>query len=277
MPNVSVLVLTLDEEDNLPGCLESVSWSDDVVVLDSLSRDRTREIAKQAGARVFERRFDNWSSHQNWALAEIDFRHPWVYYTDADERVPPELRDEMLAIASDPTETRVAFYARARNSFMGRWLDHAFASPPIMRFFKPPHVRFDRRVNPVAVVDGPHGHLRHPFLHYSFARGLTHWFHKHNAYSQMEAEEGLRLLRGDSGIQPSVFDRDPVRRRRALKNLSFRMPLRPLLKFLYLYVGKLGFLDGRPGLTYCVMQSIYEYMIVLKMREIRIRERGGSI
>lgn len=84
--NVSVLILTLNEEINLAECLKSLSWSDDIVVYDSLSNDRTKEIALELGARVVERPFDNWSTHQNWAMQNISFRHPWVLYFDADER-----------------------------------------------------------------------------------------------------------------------------------------------------------------------------------------------
>jgi len=90
----------------------------------------------------------------------------------------------------------------------------------------------------------------------------------------MEAIEGIKLLKGEAGAQPSLFSGDSALRRKALKNLSFRLPLRPLLKFAYLYLFKRGFLDGQAGLTYCVLQSIYEYLIVLKMCELQRRERG---
>src|SRR5437016_2752751 len=98
---ISILILTLDEEENLPACLESLKWSDDIVVLDSFSNDKTVDIAKAAGARVIQRQFDNWAEHQNWALENISFKHRWVYYSDADEIVTPELREEMLGIAAN--------------------------------------------------------------------------------------------------------------------------------------------------------------------------------
>src|SRR6476660_4600592 len=106
---ISVLILTLNEEENLPACLESVKWSDDIVVLDSFSTDKTVEIARSAGARIVQRQFDNWAAHQNWALENISFKNSWVYYSDADEIVTPELRDELFAIARNPEEKRVAF------------------------------------------------------------------------------------------------------------------------------------------------------------------------
>jgi len=271
---VSILILTLNEEQNLPGCLESVGWSDDIVVLDSFSTDRTLEIARSAGAKVIQRQFDNWAAHQNWAMECIRFRNPWVFYLDADERMTPELCAEIQAIARSADERRVAFYCGRKNFFMGRWLRHAMPPGAVMRFFKPPHIRFQRLVNPTPVVDGHYGYLKNYLLHYNFSKGITEWIDKHNRYSLFVAQEGLKLLAGRPAGLSQVLDRDRAKRRQALKNLSFRLPLRPLVKFCYLYLGQLGFLDGAPGLTYCLLQAFYEYMIVLKMRELQRRARG---
>ena len=271
---VSILILTLNEERNIAACLESVSGFDDVIVLDSLSSDRTREIAAARGARMVERAFDNWAAHQNWAMANIPFRHPWVFYLDADERMTPELRAEIAAIASDASRSEVAFYCGRRNFFMGKWIRRAMPPGMIMRFFRPDRIRFERLVNPVPVIDGPHGYLRHLFDHYNFSKGLTEWFDKHNKYSLFEAMEGMKL-RGSGGASlRDLLSADRFARRRALKELSFRLPLRPLIKFLWMYVLKGGFLDGRAGYTYCRLQAIYEYMIVAKMRELARNERG---
>jgi glycosyltransferase involved in cell wall biosynthesis len=270
---VSILILTLNEETNIGACLDAVAGFDDVVVLDSLSRDRTREIAAAKGARVVERAFDNWAAHQNWAMENIAFRHPWVFYLDADERMTPELQEEILAIAGDPSRKEVAYYCGRKNFFLGKWIRHAMPPGMIMRFFQPPRIRFERLVNPVPVVDGPHGYLRNLFEHYNFSKGLTEWFDKHNKYSLFEAMEGMKLREKPVGLG-ALFTADRFERRRALKELSFRMPLRPLVKFLWMYVFKRGFLDGRAGYTYCKLQAMYEYMIVVKMRELARKERG---
>lgn len=275
--SVSILLLTLNEENNLPACMASMGQFDDVVVLDSFSSDGTVKLAEEGGARVIQRRFDNWAAHQNWALEHITFKYPWVFYIDADERMTPELADEVRAIAEDPKRSEVAFYCGRRNMFMGRWIKHAMPPGSIMRFFKPPSVRFERLVNPTPVINGPHGYLQGQLLHYNFSKGLTEWIDKHNKYSLMEAMQGLKERAAGSSDADSVFSGDPAVRRKALKALSFRMPLRPLLKFVYLYVVNRGFLDGRAGLTYCVLQSIYEYMIVIKMQEIQRREKGCPI
>lgn len=275
--NVSILILTLNEESNLPECLRSVAWSDDVVVLDSFSSDRTVEIAREHGARVTQRRFDNWAAHQNWALEQIPFKHAWVFYLDADERMTDELKEELMAIANETTRREVAFYCGRRNMFMDRWIRRAMPPGMIMRFFRPPHVWFERLVNPVPVIDGPHGYLKGMLVHYNFSKGVTEWIEKHNRYSAFEAMEGMKLLRHAAGPQPTVFSSDPALRRRALKNLSFRLPCRPLLKFLYMYGWKGGWLDGRAGFAYCVLQAFYEYMIVLKMRELTRQEANSAV
>ncbi|HLO75448.1 MAG TPA: glycosyltransferase family 2 protein [Magnetospirillum sp.] len=276
--SVSVLILTLNEERNLPRCLEALSWCDDVVVLDSFSTDRTVEIAKAHGARVIQRRFDDWSTHQNWALANIGFRHRWVYYSDADEVVPADLRDELLAVANDPTAKPVAYRLRYKNYFCGRWLRHCGIYPVwVLRFFQPDKVRWKRLVNPVAEVDGAEGRLHHHFLHYTFNNGLNAWFDKHNRYSWQEAVESLESLRSSKLSLDWSALADPVRRRRFLKELSFRMPFRPTLRFLYMYILRLGFMDGWPGYTYCRLLALYEYMIVVKMTEIRRREQGMAV
>jgi glycosyltransferase involved in cell wall biosynthesis len=275
---ISVLILTLNEEANLPRCLESVAWADDIVVLDSFSTDRTVEIARAAGARVVQREFDNWAAHQNWAVENIAFKHPWVYYSDADEVVTPELRDELRAVAQDAACPNVAYRLRYKNSFQGRWLKHCGIYPTwVMRFFRPERVRWERLVNPVPLIDGPAGRLKSHFIHHSFSKGLAAWFEKHNGYSEHEARENLRsLARGLSGWG-RAFSGDPVRRRRFLKELSCRLPCRPALRFGYMYFLRLGFLDGRAGFTYCQLLAMYEYLIVLKMLELRRREKGLAI
>ncbi len=271
---ISILILTLNEEKNLPVCLHSVSWSDDIVVFDSFSADKTVEIAKAAGARVVQRKFDNWSAHQNWAHENIAFKNKWVFYLDADELMTPELYGEIQAISDDMNEKRVAFYCGRKNYFMGKWIKYAYPPSMIMRFFIPSCVRFERLVNPTPVIAGEHGYLKNMFLHYNFSRGLTEWFDKHNKYSLMEAKEAMKVLQGGPLRIGDLFSKDPFVRRKALKRLSFFLPCRPLLRFIYCYFLKLGFLDGSLGFRYCCMLSIYEYMIDLKIVELRRHENS---
>ena len=273
---VSVLILTLNEEINIGACLDTLDWVDDIVVLDSKSRDGTRAIAEARGARVVERAFDNWSAHQNWALANIAFRHPWVLYLDADERCPDELRLDVLKVtATDAPPGPVAYRIRRKDFYMGRWLKHAQLYPTwLVRLFRPQHLRYERLVNPVAVVDGPIGEVGGHILHYPFSHGVAHWIARHNNYSDLEAKELLKVRAGEGERTARLFTSDPNERRRALKDVFFRLPARPLIKFMYYYVFRRGFLDGRAGFTYSTLQAIYEYFISVKCAELTRRAKG---
>jgi glycosyltransferase involved in cell wall biosynthesis len=271
--NVSVLILTLDEELNIGECLDSLTWCDDIVLLDSGSTDRTCSTAEARGARIVTRAFDNWSSHQNWAVREIGFRYPWVLYLDADERCPPDLRDEVLQRATGRAGES-AFRVRRKDFFMGRWLKHAQLYPTwLVRLFRPERIRYERLVNPVAVVDGPVGELTSHIIHYPFSHGVSHWIARHNRYSDLEAAEAANARNG-SGATRALWSSDPNARRRALKELFTHLPARPLIKFAYYYGWRRGFLDGRAGLTYATLQAIYEYMIACKGVELERRRRG---
>lgn len=268
MSGISVIILTKNEEQDLPGCLQSLAWCDDIHVYDSMSTDRTVEIAKAFGATVTQRPFDTESVHKNWGLKNIPFRHEWVYHSDADERVTPELVAAMKAFAQNPGP-HVALRVRRRDYLMGTWLKHVTPSPFNIRFFKPAHIRYERLTNPVTLVDGPIADTDQHFNHYPFSKGMTHWFAKHNSYSTSEADQIVanRRAGADFSFWKAFFGRDANERRFHQKELYYRLPMRPLAMFLLLYVGKRGFLDGRAGLSFAILRAIYEYMIVLKVRE----------
>lgn len=274
--SVSVLVLTLNEEANLARCLESVKWSDDIVVLDDGSTDRTVEIARGAGARVICHSAGGEREQRMYSIREIPFKYRWLYNPDADELTPEDLRKEILEVTGDAARPEVAYRLRFKTMFMGRCLRHSSLYPTwVMRLFRPEKIRLERGTNLSYIADGPVGFLRSHFVHHSFAKGLNAWLEKHNRYSALEALEAARHIR-DNEIDWGglVAASDAVRRRRAIKELSFRLPFRPALRFLYMYILRGGFLDGRPGLTYCRLLSMYEYMIILKMKEIMRREKG---
>ncbi len=263
--SISVLVLTKNEEGNLRGCLESVAWSDDVVVFDSLSTDETVEVARRHGARVAQRAFDNWAAHQNWGLQNLEFKYPWVFYIDADERVTPELERALRAAVENPREC-VAFRVRRRDFYLGTWLKHVQTSPFYLRLFRPERMRYERLVNPVSIVDGPVGQVSGYLDHYPFSKGIGQWLERHNSYSTFEARQIIDQ-RAEFSLRKALFAGDFHERRYHQKELFYRAPWRPLLKFLFLYLVKRGFLDGRAGLSYATLQAFYEYMIVLKVRE----------
>jgi glycosyltransferase involved in cell wall biosynthesis len=274
---ISVLILTKNEEQDLPGCLASVAWCDDVHVFDSFSDDRTVEIAQNAGAVITQRKFDNWSAHQNWGLANIPFKYPWVLYIDADERVSNGLKTALLAF--NPQEDEVVAYEIQRRDFAwnGRWLKHAQISPFYLRFFKPDKMRYERLVNPVSLPDGPIGRLTGYLDHYPFSKGFRYWLQRHLSYADMEAAMRLEDMGNGTAfsLKKALFSKDFTEKRFHQKGLFYKMPGRPFIKWCYMVVWRRAFMDGVAGTTYATLQSIYEYFIVLKTKEL-INKQGSK-
>ena len=269
---VSVLILTKNEQDDLPGCLDSVAWSDDIHVLDSYSDDDTVAIAKAHGANMAYRKFDYFSAHQNWALQNIAFHHPWVFYIDADERVTADLARAIQRAVVAPGDL-VAFRIQRRDFFLGRWLKHVQASPFYLRLFLADKMHYERMGHPLSVPAGPVGQIHGYLDHFPFSKGMAHWIIRHDKYSTEEAQQIMENRRANVRFSPSraFLGQDFHQKRFHQKELFYRLPGRPLVKFFLLYCLKRGFLDGAPGLTYAVLQSIYEYMIVLKTRELECK------
>jgi glycosyltransferase involved in cell wall biosynthesis len=266
---ISVLILTRNERQNLPRAMASVAWSDDVHVFDSFSTDGTQQIARDLGAQVTERAFENWAAHQNWGLQNIPFRYPWVFYLDADEVVIPELHAGLVAAVKAPGSA-VAFRVQRRDFYEGTWLKHVQASAFYMRLFRPEKMRYERLVNPVSIPDGPVGQVAGYLDHFPFSKGIGDWLERHNKYSTFEAEQIVANRKGGEAfsLRAALMEKDFHRRRYHQKELFYRLPARPLVKFLGLYVAKGGFLDGVAGLRYSILQAMYEYMIVLKTKEL---------
>jgi glycosyltransferase involved in cell wall biosynthesis len=274
MSGVSILILTLNEEANIAECVDSCGWSDDIVVFDSMSEDRTLEIANAKGARVFQRRFDNYAAQRNAALSTVPYKYPWVLMVDADERVPPELAAEIEATVAGAEDGQALFRMRRKDFFLGKWLRRSSGYPSWFgRLVRLGRVRVDREVNEEYIADGRIGHLEEHLHHYPFNKGIAYWFERHNRYSTMEAITKMNM-HNQRIVARELFSKDPIDRRRMLKQFLHRLPHRPLIVFLYLYVVRLGFLDGRAGLHFSRMKAAYEMMIDLKVIEARRRQRN---
>jgi glycosyltransferase involved in cell wall biosynthesis len=266
---ISVLILTRNEALDLPGALRSVAFSDDVHVLDSHSTDATPQIALAAGAHLHQRPFDNYAAHRNFGF-QLPFRHPWLLILDADERPTPQLVFEMQsATASAPASTS-GFRIRRRDFLFDTWLRRAQLSPFYIRLVRPERSRYTRAVNEILEVDGHIADLTQPFDHYPFSKGIAHWVTKHNLYSTMEAE----LIHAQQGLQhPSLrlalFGPDFETKRRHQKAIFYRLPGRPFIKWCYLMFLRGAILDGPAGITYSTLAAFYEYLIVLKTKELR--------
>jgi glycosyltransferase involved in cell wall biosynthesis len=273
---VSVIVPTRDEERNIAECLDSLAWAGEIILFDSHSTDCTVEIARARGARIVQRRFDNFSTHKNWALDNIGFAHPWVLLVDADERATPELAAEIGATIARPDACN-GYYVARQNWVWGEPLRCLYPDYNL-RLLRHGKGRYeDRIVHEHMVIEGPAGYLRNHLVHRD-AKGIERYIDRHNVYSSFEAIEVRRLLDGRNGAQigANPFRRGPEGRR-ALKSFAYRyLPARPLFQFLWLYVAKRGFLDGRLGWRYCVLRMFYEYQVSLKLEELNDPESPMS-
>jgi glycosyltransferase involved in cell wall biosynthesis len=247
------------------------------VVFDSMSIDRTREIALSKGARVVERTFDNYAAQRNAALGSVVYRNPWVLMVDADERIPAELAAEIAAATARAGSDVALFRMRRKDFFMGKWLRRSSGYPSWFgRLVRVGRVRVEREVNEEYLTDGRIGHLHAHLHHYPFNKGVSYWLERHNRYSSMEALAKVDLQRHPVALW-RIFSLDPIIRRRALKHMVYRLPLRPPIIFVYLYFVRLGLFDGRAGFYFSGMRAAYELLIDLKAIEISRRRQGVAV
>lgn len=271
--NVEVLMIVRDEERNLPWSLASVQgWADRVWVVDSGSTDRTRDVARSWGAEVVEREWPGYARQKNWALDHLPMTSDWILILDADESVLPDLRDELLAAARRPGgDGPDGFFINRYFVFLGRRIRHCGYYPSWnLRFFRRGRARYEERsVHEHMRVEGPTGRLRGHLEHHD-RRGLEAYAAKHNRYSTLEAREIVERERRGSAVDPHAPPSGPHAWRRWVKDhLYASLPFKGTLRFLYMYVFRLGVLDGLAGLRFCAFIAGYETLIGLKIAESR--------
>jgi glycosyltransferase involved in cell wall biosynthesis len=279
---VSVLIPAKNEEANLPACLESLSRADEIFVVDSQSSDRSVEIAEQYGATVVQFHFDGrWPKKKNWSLENLPFRHEWVLIVDCDERIPPELWEEIEAAIQNSAYD--GYYLNRKVFFLGTWIRHGGRYPDWnLRLFKHKKGRYenlkteeirntgDNEVHEHVILEGASGYLKNDMLHIDF-RDIYHWLERHNRYSNWEARVYLNLLNSkeESGTIGASLWGNAVQRKRFLKKIWVRLPFKPTLRFILFYIIQLGFLDGKAGYIYGRLLSQYEYQIGVKVYELQ--------
>jgi glycosyltransferase involved in cell wall biosynthesis len=292
---LAVLVPVKNEAANLRDCLASVSFADEIVVVDSASTDETQAIAEAARARIVQFAWDGkFPRKKNWALENVCWQHEWLLIVDADERITPELEREIrLAIRRTDVD---GFYLNRRFWFLDGWINHCGYFPSWnLRLFRHRLGRYehietnfnnppgDNEVHEHVLLNGRTEYLSAPMEHYAFPDIAT-FIEKHNRYSTWEAAASgqLRQSRREKTLRATPFG-TPVQRKRWLRKRAMLLPCRPTFRFLYHYIWKQGFRDGHRGLVLCRLLAWYERMIILKERdltvgksEIRGSEMGGQ-
>lgn len=309
MVPVSILIPIKNEAANLPRCLKAIAWADEIFVVDSNSTDGSQTIAEAHGAKVVQFAFNGtWPKKKNWALENLPFKHEWVFILDADEVMPPEAEAEFQAIVAGkaeienqsrllPSDLRpptsvsdslssgpevgrpssvVGYWINRRFMFMGQWLKHSYYPNWNLRLFKHRLGRYekltevatasgDNEVHEHVIVQGATAQLKCEMDHFAFP-SVDVFVEKHNRYSNWEARVALdRFLHGSGQSLQSK----EVGLRRKLKQLSQRLPFRPLLRFCFVYFWQRGFLDGVAGYHFARLHAFYEYLCVVKTAELR--------
>jgi glycosyltransferase involved in cell wall biosynthesis len=275
---ISVLIPVKNEAGNITACLASVAFCDDIVVVDSGSVDGTRELVRQAGARLVDFNWDGqFPKKKNWALANVTWKNDWVFIIDADERATPALATEMRAALAQAGHQ--GFYVNRRFWFLDGWLNHCGYYPSWnLRFFRHTLGRYekvadsagtgsgDNEVHEHVQLEGSAGYLQAEMEHYAFPDIAT-WVEKHNRYSNWEARLQVGAL---SATQPETAALEPgLARKRRMRRLAWSLPFRPALRFLYHYVWRAGFRDGYRGYVFCRLMAWYEFLNASKARELR--------
>lgn len=273
---VSVVIPIKNESANLPRCLASVAWAGEIFVVDSQSNDGSEEMAKAHGARVVQFEFNGtWPKKKNWALENLPFAYEWVLILDADEVLPTGAEAEFRAAIAGAGET-AGFWINRRFMFMGRWLRHAYYPNWNLRLFRHSLGRYekltgvetasgDNEVHEHVLVQGPTRRLQVEMDHYAFP-SVEVFVEKHNRYSNWEARVALAAENTSSDSRLQLAG---VAHRRKLKRFAHRLPFRPLLRFLYVYLWQGGILDGRAGYYFARLHGFYEFLSVAKTYELR--------
>ena len=277
---VDVFIPAFNERVNLPHAVASViGWANKVIVLDSGSTDGTQQVARELGAVVVEHPWEGYARQKNWGLDHLPLESPWVLIVDADEAVTPELRDEIVRVCNAPPAEvpEAGFYINRYFVFMGKRIRHCGYFPSWnLRLFRRGKARYeDRPVHEHMTLDGKEGYLR-GLLSHEDRRGLEFYIAKHNRYSTLEAEQAFRGLEDHAGLKPSLFG-NALQRRRFLRTRVWPLlPGKPLARFLYMYVLRLGFLDGLTGYRFCRFIATHEFFVNLKLADLRRQAKFRS-
>ncbi len=257
------MIPTLNEAHHITEAVENASKVGHVFVLDSLSTDGTQELARKAGATVVEHAWEGYAAQKNWGLDNLPWTGSWIFILDADERIPRPLREEMIRVAESNPST-AGFYVNRLLIFMGHAIKHGALYPQWnLRFFKLGKARYeDRLVHEHMIVDGERDYLNEHMIHIR-RENMTQYIEKHIYYADLESDEWINIWQGkNSGAKVDALFKDMLRYRQWIRRYVWpRTPFRPLIRFLHMYVFRMGFLDGKAGWHLAMLMASYEYMI----------------
>lgn len=280
---VTVIIPTLNEQLHIERAVRGALPLGPVFVVDSLSTDRTREVAEAAGAVVVQNRWEGYARQKNWALDNLAISTDWILFLDADEMISPQLQAALLQATAGGFD---AWYLPRSNIVLGKLLKHVWWYPDYqLRLFRKGFARYEERtVHEHMLTTGRVGYLDVPLVHENL-KGVSAFLERHRRYAELEAREIYRSLRESAGQEHGgglgagfrdavLAMRDRTARRRFVKQqVWYRIPCRPAVRFLWLYLVRRGFLDGRHGLVYAQLIAAYEAMIDAYLLEL---ERGSQ-
>ncbi|MBI2035405.1 MAG: glycosyltransferase family 2 protein [Candidatus Liptonbacteria bacterium] len=276
---ISAIILTYNEELNIENCLQSIAdWVDEIIVVDSMSRDKTLEIVKKYTDKVHQRRFVNQAEQFNWALDTVAIKNDWILRLDADEIMLPETWNEINEQFNKLTRETTGFYLKRRVYFMNRWIKHGGYYPAwFLRLWRRDAGRYEEREMDEHVIlsSGKTINLQNDFEEHD-RKNLSVWIEKHNKYATREAEAYLQTTeqQNNTTIKADRHGSDPEKKRWYKENFYYKLPpfLRALLYFKYRYFIRLGFLDGIPGLIWHTLQGFwYRFLVDSKIYELKKR------
>lgn len=271
---LSAIILTKNEVANLPNCLASLQpLNAEIFIVDSGSTDGTVEIAQQFGCQVFQHPFENQAKQLNWALENLPITTPWLMRLDADERLTPELAEELKRILPATTKDISGYQVKRRVFFMGRWIRHGGYYPTwLLRVWRTGLGTCEQRWMDEHIVLSA-GKIAD--LHYDIIdenhKGLSFWVEKHNSYADREVKDILGMAIEADPLLHQGQKSQASQRRWVKQNLYARSPLflRAFIYFLMRYTIGLGFLDGKEGLIFHFLQGFwYRFLVDAKIYEI---------
>ena len=269
----SAVILTKNEEHNLQRCIGSLQWCQEIIVLDSGSTDKTRELAITLGAKVFvhiqESPFKI-ALQRNWALDNCELGGDWIIFLDADETIPDELVIEIEKHCKNASNNINAYELTPKYIFWETWLKRTQGYPNWHpRLIRSGKARFAGGVWEHFESGALVGRIHVPYNHYANSKGFSDWLERHDRYSTWDAENIVNYLENRDSASLNT------QRKLQLRLLAARLwGLRPIARFIQMYILRLGFLEGYTALCFCLLYAMYEFMIVIKIIEIKRKKEG---